>query len=101
MDPTVMAAWIDFAATVISALVAALLGVRWLNQQHMQEKLKEAKADTAFCWKLSAFTRRLRNQMLQCLQSAKHVPKRRRAVLAGQERTQKAKWGQSDVLLQM
>lgn len=48
MDPVIQAAWIEFFGTVTAALVAGIIGVRWLNQQKIEQQLKEAKADIRF-----------------------------------------------------
>lgn len=48
MNTSLWAAWIDFAGTVLAAVVAGLIGVRWLNQQRMGEQLKQARRDIRF-----------------------------------------------------
>ena len=48
MSEVILAAWIEFSATVIAALVGGFLGVRWLNQQRLREQLMETKSDIRF-----------------------------------------------------
>ena len=48
MDSITQAAWIEFFGTVTAALVAGIIGVRWLNQQKIEQQLKEVKADIRF-----------------------------------------------------
>jgi len=61
MSDVVAAAWIGFFGTVLAALIAGMLGLRWLNQQRTQAQLREARSDIRFLLEVERIHAQSRN----------------------------------------
>jgi len=55
METEIVVALIEVGGTLVTAAIAGYFGKKWLDQQKLQQKLKEAREDIAFLLQIEKY----------------------------------------------